>query len=349
MLSKTFLLSFAVLFITGLDASKLRQEARKEFKKGEFVYDLNAYKPQRIGRGGKIDIVTQEQWPALENQGISMMRIRLEPCGLNVLHEHPRPSEIMYVNKGKNIFVGFVEEDGGRVITNTLKKGDVTLFPETLIHFQQNLGCEDAELLAFLSSEDPGYVTIGAESFKFPPHVVASSFGMSEEYVEKIRKGMPYSPVEASRECHKRCKYEKKEKYGKSESYEREEKYEKPKYEREEKYEKPKYEREEKYEKPKYEREEKYEKPKYEREEKYEKPKYEREEKKVKYAKSEYEHEERDEDEEDHERYEMPKYEKKVRSYEKKEKDEEHEKPKKELIEKEEPEARQKYRSLYKF
>jgi oxalate decarboxylase/phosphoglucose isomerase-like protein (cupin superfamily) len=316
MLSKTFLLSFAVLFITGLDASKLRQEARKEFKKGEFVYDLNAYKPQRIGRGGKIDIVTQEQWPALENQGISMMRIRLEPCGLNVLHEHPRPSEIMYVNKGKNIFVGFVEEDGGRVITNTLKKGDVTLFPETLIHFQQNLGCEDAELLAFLSSEDPGYVTIGAESFRFPPHVVASSFGMSEEYVEKIRKGMPYSPVEASRECHKRCKYEKKEKYGKSESYEREEKYEKPKYEREEKY---------------------------------EKPKYEREEKKEKYMKSEYEHEDKYEEEEDHERYEKPKYEKKEKSYEKKEKDEEYEKPKKELIEKEEPEARQKYRSLYKF
>jgi oxalate decarboxylase/phosphoglucose isomerase-like protein (cupin superfamily) len=265
---------------------------------------------------GKIDIVTQEQWPALENQGISMMRIRLEPCGLNVLHEHPRPSEIMYVNKGKNIFVGFVEEDGGRVITNTLKKGDVTLFPETLIHFQQNLGCEDAELLAFLSSEDPGYVTIGAESFKFPPHVVASSFGMSEEYVEKIRKGMPYSPVEASRECRKRCKYEKKEKYGKSESYEREEKYEKPKYEREEKY---------------------------------EKPKYEREEKKEKYMKSEYEHEDKYEEEEDHERYEKPKYEKKEKSYEKKEKDEEYEKPKKELIEKEEPEARQKYRSLYKF
>jgi oxalate decarboxylase/phosphoglucose isomerase-like protein (cupin superfamily) len=336
MLSKTFLLSFAVLFITGLDANQLRQEARKEFKKGEFVYDLNAYKPQRIGRGGKIDIVTQEQWPALENQGISMMRIRLEPCGLNVLHEHPRPSEIMYVNKGKNIFVGFVEEDGGRVITNTLKKGDVTLFPETLIHFQQNLGCEDAELLAFLSSEDPGYVTIGAESFRFPPHVVASSFGMSEEYVEKIRKGMPYSPVEASRECHKRCKYEKKEKYGKSESYEREEKYEKPKYEREEKY-----------EKPKYEREEKYEKPKYEREEKYEKPKYEREEKKVKYVKSDYEHEEKDEDEEDHERYEMPKYEKKVRSYEKKEKDEEHEKPKKALTEKDESETRYKHRSVY--
>jgi oxalate decarboxylase/phosphoglucose isomerase-like protein (cupin superfamily) len=295
MLSKTFLLGFAVLFITGLDAYKLRQEARKEFKNGQFVYDLNAYKPQRIGRGGKIDIVTQEQWPALDDQHISMMRIRLEPCGLNVLHERPRASEIMYVNKGKHVFVGFVEEDGGRVITNTLKKGDVTLFPETLIHFQQNLGCEDAELISFLSSEDPGYVTIGAETFKFPPHVVASSFGMSEEYVEKLRKGMPYSPVEASRECRKRCKYEKKEKYGKTESYEREEKYEKPKYEREEKYEKPKYEREEKYEKPKYERDEK------------------------KYVKSEYEHEDNDEEEEeeeDRESYEKPRYENRVRSYE---------------------------------
>jgi len=324
MLSKALLLGFAILFITGLDAYKLRQEARKEFKKGEFVYDLNAYKSKRIGRGGKIDIVTQEQWPVLENQDISMMRIRLEPCGFNVLHENPRASEIMYVNKGKHIFVGFVEEDGGRVITNTLKRGDVTLFPETLIHFQQNMGCEDAELISFLSNEDPGYVTIGAETFKFPPHVVASSFGMSEENVEKIRKSMPYSPVEASRDCRKRCKYEKKEKYGKTESYEREEKYEKPKYEREEK--------KEKYGKPEYEHEDKYEEEKDN--ESYEKPKYEN---KVRsYEKKESEEE-----------YEKPKYEKKEKSYEKKEKDEKYEKPKKALIEKDESEARHKYRSLY--
>lgn len=255
MFSKTILLGLVVLFITGLHAHKSRANARAEIKKGEFVYHLNNYKSQLNGKGGSIDLVTQEQWSTLEDQGVSMIRARLEPCGLVLIHEHPRPAEIMYVNKGKNVLVGFVEEDGGRMITNNLKQGEVTLFPETLMHFQQNLDCEDAELISFLSSEDPGYVTIGAQSLKFPTNIVASSFGLSEEYVEKLRKGMPYNPVEAKDECRKRCKSEKKESseksgYERKKSYDRYENEEKPKYEREykeENYERPKYEKTESY------------------------------------------------------------------------------------------------------
>ncbi len=245
-----------------------RARARAEVKKGEFVYHLNEYKPQMNGRGGNINLVTQDQWAVLEDKDVSLIRTQLEPCGLILIHEHPRPSEILYVNKGRHVFVGFVEEDGGRMITNNLRKGDVTLFPETLMHFQQNLGCEDAELISFLSSEDPGYVTIGAQSFKFPTEIVADSYGMSEEYVERLRKGMPYNPVEARDECRKRCKYEKKDRYGKS-GYERKDIYEKPEYERE-------Y-REENYESSKYEREEKATYGMEERENAYEKQLYEEE------------------------------------------------------------------------
>lgn len=300
MFSKTILFGLLVIFVNGLHANRLtRARARAEVKKGEFVYHLNEYKAQMNGRGGNINLVTQDQWPVLEDKDVSLIRTQLEPCGLVLIHEHPRPSEILYVNKGKHVLVGFVEEDGGRMITNNLKKGDVTLFPETLMHFQQNLGCEDAELISFLSSEDPGYVTIGAQSFKFPTEIVADSYGMSEEYVERLRNGMPYNPVEASDGCRKRCKYEKKERYGKS-GYERKYIYEKPRYERYEREEKPEYEREYK--------EENYETPRYEKKESYgteEKATYGMEERENGYEMSTYE---KYEDEEPEVKQYVPKY-----------------------------------------
>ncbi len=96
-------------------------------------------------------------------------------------------------------------------------------------------------------------MTISAQSFKFPTEIVAGSYGMSEDYVERLRKGIPYNPVEGSDECRKKCKYEKKERYGMSECR-RKDIYEKPKYEKHESKETPEYERE--YKEENYEDEE---------------------------------------------------------------------------------------------
>ena len=202
------------------------EQERREFHKRQFVYDVNDYKPVRNGNGGRIYEVSQAEWPVLEDQGVSMARFNLEPCGLVQIHEHPRASEILYVNKGSEIVVGFFEEDGGRLISNTIKEGLVTLFPEALMHFIWNSKCEDAELIGFFSNEDPGFVSVGAESFKFPTNAVASVFGMDEEYVEKVKKGTPFNPVQASHECRKRCKYGKGyEKEKRSYGYKKENKH----------------------------------------------------------------------------------------------------------------------------
>ena len=234
--SRFLTLALTILVASQVSAHKIAVKERAEFTKNEFVYDLNDQKSHKAGKGGKIYSVTEDEWPVLEGQGVSMFRINLEPCGMNLLHQHPRPAEIAYLNKGSNVLVGFVEEDSGRMITNTMSEGQATLFPEALMHFQHNLGCEDAEFIAFFSSEDPGTVTIGAKSFKFPSKVVASSYGMSEEYVEKLRRGMPYDPVQASDECIKKCQYGKPR-------YEKEKKYDMPKYRKEKKQEKQGYER----------------------------------------------------------------------------------------------------------
>ena len=79
-----------------------------------------------------------------------------------------RATEIIFVTKGKNLRTAFVEENGGRTVVNDINYGQITFFPEGLIHYQQNLGCEPVEFLSALNSEDPGVITISTRTFTLP-------------------------------------------------------------------------------------------------------------------------------------------------------------------------------------
>lgn len=79
----------------------------------------------------------------------------------------------MYVIKGEHLRVAFVEENGGEgAVVNDISQGDVTFFPESLIHYQQNLDCEPATYLSALNSEDPGVVTIMTRFFELPSEAI---------------------------------------------------------------------------------------------------------------------------------------------------------------------------------
>ena len=54
-----------------------------------------------------------------------------------------------------------------------LFSSQVALYPVGNIHYQQNLGCQELEFIAFFNSEDPGSFATVAESFKLPVDAVA--------------------------------------------------------------------------------------------------------------------------------------------------------------------------------
>ncbi|XP_071720245.1 putative germin-like protein 2-1 [Rutidosis leptorrhynchoides] len=121
-------------------------------------------------------IVTQvfvQQLPGLNTLGISMARIDFAPWGLNAPHTHPRATEILTVIEG-SLEVGFVTSNpANRLITTTLVKGDVFVFPVGLIHFQQNVGNGYAVAIAALSSQNPGAITIAKAVFGSNPDISA--------------------------------------------------------------------------------------------------------------------------------------------------------------------------------
>ncbi|KAL0339558.1 UNVERIFIED_CONTAM: putative germin-like protein 2-1 [Sesamum radiatum] len=94
--------------------------------------------------GSKVTPVSVAQLPGLNTLGISMGTLQ----------------------------VGFVTSNpDNSLITKTLQKGDVFVFPVGLIHFQHNVGTGNAVAIAALSSQNPGVITIANAVFGSKPDV----------------------------------------------------------------------------------------------------------------------------------------------------------------------------------
>ncbi|RZB46636.1 Germin-like protein 12-1 [Glycine soja] len=129
---------------------------------------------------------------AKEKDG-ALARIDFAPKGLNAPHTHPRGTEILIVLEG-TLYVGFVtsNQDGNRLFTKVLNKGDVFVFPIGLIHFQMNMGNGNAVAIAGLSSQNPGAITIANALFKVNPpissEVLTKAFQVDKTIIDYLQK-----------------------------------------------------------------------------------------------------------------------------------------------------------------
>ncbi|QCE10328.1 Germin [Vigna unguiculata] len=143
--------------------------------------------------GAQVSQVFVDQLPGLNTLGISMARIDFAPKGLNAPHTHPRGTEILIVVEG-SLYVGFVSsnQDGNRLFTKVLNKGDVFVFPIGLIHFQLNVGYGNAVAIAALNSQNPGTITIANALFKSTPsissQVLTKAFQVDKSIIDYLQK-----------------------------------------------------------------------------------------------------------------------------------------------------------------
>ncbi|KAH7565560.1 hypothetical protein ACOSP7_020009 [Xanthoceras sorbifolium] len=95
------------------------------------------------------------QFPAVNGLGLSLARLDLAPGGVIPMHTHPAASEILFVVHGK-ITAGFISSAANSVYVKTLKKGEVMVFPQGLLHFQINAGMHPALAVVSFNSPNPG-------------------------------------------------------------------------------------------------------------------------------------------------------------------------------------------------
>ncbi|THU71193.1 hypothetical protein C4D60_Mb08t32950 [Musa balbisiana] len=141
--------------------------------------------------GSNVTLLNANRIPGLNTLGISMARVDYAPFGLNPPHIHPRATEIQTVLEG-SLYVGFVTSNpDNRLVTKVLRKGDVFVFPQGLIHFQFNYGTNKAVALSGLSSQNPGLITIANSVFGSKPaisdDILAKALGVDKKIVDRIQ------------------------------------------------------------------------------------------------------------------------------------------------------------------
>ncbi|BBN15050.1 protein MpPR15i [Marchantia polymorpha subsp. ruderalis] len=131
------------------------------------------------------------QWPALNTQGLSLIRLDINPGGIIFPHTHNLATEILYVLEGE-MYTGFVTNNFGNdpTISNKLyakvvKKEEAFIFPKGLLHFQLNKGKVLASSLNVLNSQNPGIQLMPSALFGngIEREMLEKSFFMNETQV----------------------------------------------------------------------------------------------------------------------------------------------------------------------
>ncbi|KAL6213439.1 hypothetical protein ACLB2K_012886 [Fragaria x ananassa] len=94
-----------------------------------------------------------------------MARVDMAPGGVIPLHIHPGANEVLFVAEG-TLVAGFISSDGNTVYLKTIKKGDIMVFPQGLLHFQVDVGNGTTVALVSYSSPRPGLQIVDYALFK---------------------------------------------------------------------------------------------------------------------------------------------------------------------------------------
>ncbi|PIN00516.1 hypothetical protein CDL12_26980 [Handroanthus impetiginosus] len=184
--------SMAAVFVNGKICKNPNQVVAEDF----FFPGLN--KPGNTSNplGSRVTLVNVDKLPGLNTLGISLARLDFAPYGLNPPHTHPRATEILVVIKG-TLYVGFVTSNPAdptqknKLFTKYLYPGDVFVFPQGLIHFQFNVGNENALAFASLSSQNPGVITIANAVFgsdpPISPDVLTKAFQVEKNVIDYLQ------------------------------------------------------------------------------------------------------------------------------------------------------------------
>lgn len=151
----------------------------------DFVIDVTSRTPN-TGTGGTVQARESPNTPSLQGQGISLSLFTIEEGGQNLIHYHPRATELLYVIKG-TIQVGFTTTTG-RYIENTITEGQATVFPLALLHFQRNIGTGTSQYISMLNSENPGVMSFPRVFKTLPTDILAQALRTPESEVKTVQK-----------------------------------------------------------------------------------------------------------------------------------------------------------------
>ncbi|KAK3068038.1 hypothetical protein LTR53_014694 [Teratosphaeriaceae sp. CCFEE 6253] len=155
----------------------------------DWLFDFTTQEPNYNFAPGGVINMNAATFPAAKGNGMTLAMLNLGPCSMLPPHYHPRASNYVVAVHGNTTTYMF-EENGARVVKETLTPGKATIFPAASMHMMVNNGCENAQLVSALNADDAGTMNIGQVFFNgFPADLVNAAFGQelaSDEVAAKM-------------------------------------------------------------------------------------------------------------------------------------------------------------------
>ncbi|XVF03955.1 hypothetical protein REPUB_Repub05bG0038300 [Reevesia pubescens] len=141
---------------------------------------------------------TMAEFPALNGQSVSYAVLQYSAGSVNPPHTHPRAAELLFLTFG-TLEVGFVDTTN-KLFTQTLKAGDMFVFPKGLAHYQFN--CDEKEFAIAISafgSAAAGTVSVPSTVFAtgIEDEILAKSFKTDVATIQKLKAGFAPPPYNA--------------------------------------------------------------------------------------------------------------------------------------------------------
>ncbi|KAL9348067.1 hypothetical protein Peur_059433 [Populus x canadensis] len=174
----------------GIKVNGFTCKAEGNVTEADFFFDGLA-KPGKVNNsvGSLVTGANVEKIPGLNTLGVSLSRIDYAADGLNPPHTHPRATEMIFVLEGE-LDVGFITT-ANKLISKTVKKGEIFVFPRGLVHFQKNNGDKEASVIAAFNSQLPGTQSIAMTLFTstpaVPDNVLTKAFQVGTKEIDKIK------------------------------------------------------------------------------------------------------------------------------------------------------------------
>jgi hypothetical protein len=102
----------------------------------DWVFDFTA-QPSYTYSPGSVVNANAATFPATVGNGMTMALLNLGPCAMLPPHYHPRATNFVVAVEGTtNTYM--IEENGARLVSETLTPGKMTIFPAASLHTMQN-------------------------------------------------------------------------------------------------------------------------------------------------------------------------------------------------------------------
>ncbi|KAJ9502579.1 hypothetical protein LTR96_005702 [Exophiala xenobiotica] len=134
----------------------------------QLLYNFSS-NPKYSWSPGSVCNANAATWPVLSTVGVTVSQLNLGPCAMLAPHFHRANNLVVAVSGTTSTYM--YQENGARLVQQTLTPGMMTIFPQASVHSMYNMGCENNLLYSFLDNSDASTVNVAQAFFMMPQDI----------------------------------------------------------------------------------------------------------------------------------------------------------------------------------